>query len=137
MITGRRVDGLEHSSDLRGGAEMHALADLRAGTDQRVRVDHRAFVDVGSDIDEHGRHADDRRSNVGSRADRRASGNDADAIGDGKLAGRESVFVDEGEAGGHFRQNAQTEAEQNALLDPGVDGPAAVYLFRRREFCLG
>ena len=41
----RGIDRLEHAADLRGGAQVHALADLRARADQRVRVDHRARAD--------------------------------------------------------------------------------------------
>ena len=128
MIDRSGVDGFEHASDLRGGAQVHALADLRAGADQSVRVDHRAFVHVGADVDEHGRHADDRRRNVGAFADGRSSGHQANAIGERQSAGREGVLVDKGEhvAVRHFLQFAETEAEQDALLHPGIDDPAVV-----------
>src|SRR6185437_2220217 len=56
---GAGVDRLEHASDLCSGTQVHMLADLRAGTDEGMRVDHCAFVDIGSGVDVHGRHADD------------------------------------------------------------------------------
>ena len=82
---GRGVDRLQHAADLRGGADVYALADLRAGAHQRVRVDHRAFVDVGADVDEHRRHADHGRRDVGSAAHRRASGNHAHLLAGGEV----------------------------------------------------
>ena len=55
---------------------------------------------------------------------------------DRELAGREGVFVDEGEAGGHVGERAKAESEQDALLDPGVDRPAAVNLLGGANFAL-
>src|SRR5436305_6043032 len=63
------VDGLEDASDLGGGAEVDSLADLSAGTDQGMGVDHSAFVHIGPDVDEHGRHADYRRSHISAHSD--------------------------------------------------------------------
>ena len=61
---------------------------------------------------------------------------DADAIGDGELTGREGVFVDEGKnvAVRHFFEFAEAEAEQDALFDPGVDGPACADSFSSADF---
>src|ERR1019366_4331347 len=75
------VNGFEHASYLCGGAQVYALAYLRARAYQSVRVDHRAFIYISAYVDEHGRHADDRWCNVGSFADGRASGHEANAIG--------------------------------------------------------
>src|SRR5205807_3211561 len=123
------VHRLKHTPDLGSGAQVDALSDLRAGANQGVRIDHGAFVDVGSDVDEHRRHADDGRGDVGPDTGRRSAGDDAYTIGDGELAGREGVLIDEGESGGHFLENSETESQEDAAFDPGVDGPAAVDLF--------
>src|SRR5438045_1323930 len=66
---GGGVDGLENASDLGGGAEVDSLADLSAGTDQGMGVEHSAFVHIGPDVDEHGRHADYRRSHISAHSD--------------------------------------------------------------------
>ena len=87
-----------------------------------------AFIDVGADVDEHGRHADHGGRHVGAFANRRSAGHEANTIGEGEAAGGEGVFVDKREyvSVGHLLQFAQTETEKDALLDPGVDDPASV-----------
>ena len=112
-------------------------ADLRARADQRVRVDQRALADVGADVDVHRRHADHAR-----RDDRRRRGSSIRRARCGRrrrranLLQRQRVLVEERPAaviGRHVDQTAEAEAEQDALLDPGVDAPAG----RRRRVGLG
>src|SRR5262249_25740998 len=119
---GPRINRLQDASDRRGRAQVHALPNLCTRPDERVRINHRAFVDVGANIDEHRRHADNGRSYVGPHAYRRPSGHDSDAIGNRKPASREGVFIDEAEAlaASHQREFSEPEAEEDALLDPNV-----------------
>ena len=58
-----------------------------------------------------------------------AAGDDADVLLGGEAAGGVGVLVDEGDGRGrvaavHGFEGAETEAEEDAALDPGVDAPA-------------
>src|SRR5208282_93049 len=69
-----------------------------------------------------------RRRDVSALANRRATGNEANAIGNGETTGRKCVLVDKGEhvTVRQFLQLAQAETKQNPLLYPGIDRPASV-----------
>ena len=122
---GAGVDGLQDAADLGGGAEVDALADLGAGANQGMGVDHGALIDPGAGIDVHGRHADHAAGDVGSGADGGAAGNHADAVAGTEMADRVGALVNIREAAcGQLLKDAETKAEQDALLDPGVDAPA-------------
>ena len=124
---GKSADGFEDAANLRGGGDVAVAADLRARADERVGIKHGVFADVCADIDEHRRHTDDATGDVRSVADAGASGNDADAIGDGERVERVSGLVEKRKFGGvdrHIYGRAHAEAEENSLLDPGVGAPA-------------
>ena len=71
-------------------------------------------------------------------AHRRSAGNDAHAVGDGKLPGREGVFIHKRQrCAARLGQFAQPEAQQNAVFHPGVDHPAAVDFFGGADLALG
>ena len=122
---------------MRGGAQVDTLAYLRTGTYQCVGVDHGAFVYVRADVDEHWRHADYRGRYVGTFADGRSSRHHPDAFCWRELAGGEGVFVDEREARSHVFEFTETKAKEDSLLDPGVDGPAALDFIGGANFALG
>ena len=124
----QRADRLDHAADLRGGADVHARADLRARPDERVRVDERLLADVRADVHVHRRHADDAGREVRAVADRRAAGHDAHAGAEARAASAAACPCRRTAAAVIHRrvdEVAEPEAEQNALLDPGVDAPAA------------
>src|SRR6185295_15179190 len=105
---------------------MHARADLRARSHQRMRVDQRGLANPRSDVDVHRRHADDAASQIGAVTHRRATRDDADAALWIEALEWQCVLVVEGPAAvirGHVDDVAEPEAEENALLDPGVDAP--------------
>ena len=128
---GRCVDRLQHAADLCRRADVDTLAHLGAGTDQRVRIDHCAFVNIGADVDEHRRHANDRGRDVSSSAHRRASGNHAHQVAGSEVANRIGILVNKREHArvSALRQLADAKAQQDPLLHPLIGAPAAVGLF--------
>src|SRR5947207_3185891 len=92
-----------------------------------MAVDHRAGVDIGADVDVHRRHADHSRRDVRPVADARPPGDEAHIVLERGGTNWISVLVEEREARvrGHVDQRPHAEAEQDALLDPGVDAPGA------------
>ena len=110
-------------------------ADLRARADERMRVDERALADVGADVDEHRRHADDalaRRTRRRESTSRRARCG-CRRVGAGPLERHRVLVVERQARDRHVDGVAEAEAEQDALLDPRVDAPAG----RRRGIGLG
>src|ERR1700724_4535498 len=61
---GQPADRLQHATDLNTRGKVTVAPNLRAASDQRMRIDHGSFADVGSYVDEHGRHADHAATNV-------------------------------------------------------------------------
>src|SRR5438067_4739717 len=103
-----------------------------------MRIDQRAFIYIGANIDVHGRHANHRWRDVGALADSRASGHNANTIGRAKIARRKGVFINKSEsAAAGLSQLAQPKAEQNALLHPWVDPPAAIAFIRGADLSRG
>ena len=94
------VDRLEHTADLRRGAQVHAFADLGAGTDQGVRIDHGFLVDVSAGVDPHGRGANDAARHISAAADRRAARYNAHTVSRGEKARREGVLIDKRKSAG-------------------------------------
>ena len=126
---GAVADGLEHAADLAAGGEVDAFADLGAAADEGVAVDHGAVVDEGADVHIHRRHAGDAAAEEGAAPDGGAAGHDADAaLSEAGRLRRHGVFVDEVEAAGGaaLDEVAEPEADEDGLLDAGVDLPAAV-----------
>src|ERR1035441_5544674 len=122
---GKRADRFQHAADLAGGGDVAVSTDLGATAHQGVRIDHGAIVDVSADIDVHGRHAGDVPADVCAFAHATAAGHDADVFLSADPLHGISVPVAEAErAHRHIDVDAHPEAEQNALLDPGVDSPA-------------
>ena len=101
-----------------------------------MRINQCPFVNKRTDVDEHWRHADDRRSEVRAKAGRRPPGNNTHTVGDGESTGREGVFVHKGEAfaAAHLYELAKSEAKQDALFHPRIHLPPAVSFFRRANF---
>src|SRR6185369_7517796 len=117
--------------NLRRRGDVNALADLRARADERVAIDHRALINVSAGVYKHRWHANHAGRDVSTVSDRRASGNDANAIFDHSRATRVSVFVEKLKAlaGRHIDSRPHAKAEQQALLDPRVYDPSAVCVF--------
>jgi hypothetical protein len=104
-----------------------------------VRIHHGSFIDERPHIDEHGRHADHRRRDIGAQPHGRSPRHDADAVANRKSAGGEGVLVDEGKAGvlSHFAQFAQAKSQQDTQFHPDIDNPASTDFFRSANFSLG
>src|ERR1035441_1156529 len=122
---GKRADRFQHAADLAGGGDVAVSTDLGATAHQGVRIDHGAIVDVSADIDVHRRHAGDVPADVCAFAHATAAGHHADVLLRADPLHGISVLVAEAEgAHRHIDVDAHPEADQNALLDPGVDAPA-------------
>ena len=104
---------------------MDALADLGAGADEGVGIDEGVLIDVGAGVDVGGRDDDDAGSEISAGADGAAAGDDADVLLGGEAAGGVGVLVEAVEdAVFDGLEVAETEAEEDAALDPGVYAPA-------------
>ena len=117
-----------HAADLRRRAQVHAGADLRAGADQGVGIDQRLVADVGPDVHEHRRHADDAAAEPGAIAHGRAARNEPHRRPGADRLERKRVLVEErppAVIGRHVDRFAEAKAEQDAALHPGVHLPAA------------
>src|SRR5262249_39815232 len=117
----------DDATDLRARRDVTIFPDLRAAADQGVRVHHRVFVYVRTAIDEHSRHADHAARDKAGVADARAAGpqlhtfvpmNGFDGIGGLVKEGLCSWIRP------HLHDGAHPEAEENTLLNPGIDAPA-------------
>src|SRR5215475_4001810 len=99
-----------------------------------MRVNQRAFVNICAYVDIHRRHADHTRRNMRALSDRRSAGHHPYLLAGGEAAGGKGIFVDKGErVSACFFQYAETKAEQDALLYPGVHAPRAVLFFSGTE----
>src|SRR5437588_139725 len=81
-----------------------------------------------SGVDVHGRHAGDALADKTSVTHAGAARNKADAALYRELLHRIGGFVKEGltrRIDGHIQHGAHAESQQNALLDPTIDAPAA------------
>src|SRR5205823_331452 len=76
---GKRADRFDDAANLRAGADVDARPDLSARPHEGVRIDQRLLTHPGADVDEHRRHADDARTEVGAVAHGRSSRHEADA----------------------------------------------------------
>src|SRR5580698_5698961 len=101
-----------------------------------MRIDHGAFVNIGADVDKHRRHTNDASSDVGADTDRGAAGHDTYPVIDRKVARGKGVFVYEGQStvAAHLGEFADTESQQDALLDPGVGRPFSTDFFCGANF---
>src|SRR5689334_2323457 len=90
-----------------------------------MRIDHRALVHIRADVDVHRGHARDALRDVSAAPDARSARHDTDAAVLAKHAhGIRMLVTKRQRADGHIDDPADTEAEQDALLDPGVHAPA-------------
>ena len=106
---------------------MAARADLRAASHQGVRIHHSAIVHIRAGIDVHRRHAGDALADVAAVANAGAAGHDPHAALRCEFLERICGFIEEGQASmvrRHIHHASHAEAQQDALLHPGVDAPA-------------
>jgi hypothetical protein len=124
----------KHAADAHATRQVYALADLGARTDGGPCVDHRTFADIGADVDERG-HQHNILADEGTGAGNGA-GDDAETafaelgiVIAVELAGH---LVSRGArcAAGHDGIVVQAERQQHGLLQPLIDDPFAVDLFR-------
>src|SRR5262249_54966815 len=122
----QRSNRFQNAADLAGGAEVDTFANLCAGTNQRVGVNHGSFIDISTDVHEHRWHAHDAAREIAAVAHRRPAWDDPDAAFQADLFQWKRALVIERQpsAFGHVLDRADAEAEQDALLDPGVRLPS-------------
>src|SRR6185436_11654838 len=122
---GARVHRLEHATDLRSRADVHALTHLGARANEGMRIDHRLGADIRADVDEHRRHADHALREVRAATDAGSARDDANPFLRSKVSRGERVLVHEAEVRalgslghGHVGDAADTESEEYSLLYP-------------------
>src|SRR5690554_6968714 len=92
-----------------------------------MRIDHAAFVHISPHVDVHRWHADHAWRDVGARTNGRSAGHNPYAVRSVYRFEGVSVLVEEGEALGRIvHQRADSEAQEDALLDPAIHRPASI-----------